>query len=188
MKICDSLCTVCWVNIQVIPVVCVGWRWIIKTKFGLGDFECSTQDSHLPRKVLEMNSETWFPDRLISDRCVNSRFNILLNCKRKKGKMLSVSTERTPGRNYGTTFKHYLTSSSIYIFNYSVKSVGGHILFSVPFSLQLIRVRIIILHYQWEGHHLVMPLNYPPATKFTVLLHWITFFRAAVFLALVCKN
>lgn len=45
-----------------------------------------TQDFHLPRKVLEMNSETWFPDRLISDRCVNSRFNILLNCKRERGR------------------------------------------------------------------------------------------------------
>lgn len=44
-----------------------------------------TQDFRLPRKVLEMNSETWFPDRLISDRCVNSRFNILLNCKRERG-------------------------------------------------------------------------------------------------------
>lgn len=183
MKICDSLCmlgeytghncSLCWLKVN---YMC--------------DFECSTQDSHLPRKVLEMNSETWFPDRLISDRCVNSRFNILLNCKRKRGKMLSVSTERTPGSNYATTFKHYLTSSSIYIFNYSVKSVGWHILFSLPFSLQLIRVRIIILHYQWEGHHLLMPLNYPPATKFTVLLHWITFFRAyaAVLLASVCKN
>lgn len=60
-----------------------------------------TQDFHLPRKVLEMNSETWFPDRLISDRCVNSRFNILLNCKRERGggggrererEMSSVST------------------------------------------------------------------------------------------------
>lgn len=39
----------------------------------------------LPRKVLEMNSETWFPDRLISERCVNSRFNILLNCKTERG-------------------------------------------------------------------------------------------------------
>lgn len=39
----------------------------------------------LPRKVLEMNSDTWFPDRLISDRCVNSRFNILLNCNREQG-------------------------------------------------------------------------------------------------------
>lgn len=39
----------------------------------------------LPRKVLEMNSDTWFPDRLISDRCVNSRFNILLNCNRERG-------------------------------------------------------------------------------------------------------
>lgn len=28
-----------------------------------------------------MNSDTWFPERLISDRWVSSRFNILLNCK-----------------------------------------------------------------------------------------------------------
>lgn len=34
---------------------------------------------NLPRKVLEMNSETWFPDRLISDRWVSSLFSILLN-------------------------------------------------------------------------------------------------------------
>lgn len=56
----------------------------------------------LPRKVLEMNSDTWFPDRLISDRCVNSRFNILLNCNRERGRggrrnMQSVSIEGKPG-------------------------------------------------------------------------------------------
>lgn len=34
---------------------------------------------HLPRNVVEMYSETWFPDLLISDRCVSSRFSILLN-------------------------------------------------------------------------------------------------------------
>lgn len=33
----------------------------------------------LPRKVLEMNSDTWFPDRLVSDSWVSSRFSILLN-------------------------------------------------------------------------------------------------------------
>lgn len=33
----------------------------------------------LPKKVLEMYSETWFPDRLISDRWVSSLFSILLN-------------------------------------------------------------------------------------------------------------
>lgn len=42
----------------------------------------------LPRKVLEMNSDTWFPDRLISDRCVNSRFSILLNCNRERGRLV----------------------------------------------------------------------------------------------------
>lgn len=34
----------------------------------------------LPKKVFEMYSDTWFPDRLISERCVSSRFSILLNC------------------------------------------------------------------------------------------------------------
>lgn len=33
----------------------------------------------LPRKVLEMNSDTWFPERLVSDSWVSSRFSILLN-------------------------------------------------------------------------------------------------------------
>lgn len=33
----------------------------------------------LPKNVLEMYSETWLPDLLISDRCVNSLFNIRLN-------------------------------------------------------------------------------------------------------------
>lgn len=50
-------------------------------------FECTNTRFSLPRKVLEMNSDTWFPDRLISDRCVNSRFNILLNCKRERGRV-----------------------------------------------------------------------------------------------------
>lgn len=34
----------------------------------------------LPRKVVEMYSDTWFPERLISDKCDSSLFNILLNC------------------------------------------------------------------------------------------------------------
>lgn len=35
--------------------------------------------STLPRKVVEMYSDTWFPERLISDKWDSSRFNILLN-------------------------------------------------------------------------------------------------------------
>ena len=35
----------------------------------------------LPRKVVEMYSDTWFPERLISDKWDSSRFNILLNWK-----------------------------------------------------------------------------------------------------------
>lgn len=38
-----------------------------------------------PRKVLEMYSETWFPERLVSERCVSSRFSILLNCGQQAG-------------------------------------------------------------------------------------------------------
>lgn len=34
-----------------------------------------------PRKVLEMYSDTWLPERLISDRWLSSRFSILLNWK-----------------------------------------------------------------------------------------------------------
>lgn len=35
--------------------------------------------SALPRKVVEMYSDTWFPERLISDKWDSSLFNILLN-------------------------------------------------------------------------------------------------------------
>lgn len=58
-------------------ICCVGWT---ERRRG-GGFS-------LPRKVLEMNSDTWFPDRLISDRCVNSRFSILLNCNRERGRLV----------------------------------------------------------------------------------------------------
>lgn len=37
-----------------------------------------------PRKVLEMYSDTWLPERLVSERCDSSLFSILLNCKDKK--------------------------------------------------------------------------------------------------------
>lgn len=37
-----------------------------------------------PRKVLEMYSDTWLPERLISDRWLSSRFSILLNWRQKK--------------------------------------------------------------------------------------------------------
>lgn len=40
--------------------------------------------SHSPRKVLEMNSDTWFPERLISDRWVSSLFSIRLNLKKQR--------------------------------------------------------------------------------------------------------
>lgn len=33
-----------------------------------------------PRKVCEMYSDTWFPERLVSDRWVNSRLSMRLNC------------------------------------------------------------------------------------------------------------
>lgn len=34
-----------------------------------------------PRKVCEMYSDTWFPERLVSDRWVNSRLSMRLNCR-----------------------------------------------------------------------------------------------------------
>lgn len=37
---------------------------------------------HSPMKVLEMYSDTWLPERLISDRWDSSLFSILLNCGR----------------------------------------------------------------------------------------------------------
>lgn len=36
-----------------------------------------------PKKVWEIYSDTWFPERLVSDRCVNSRFSIRLNCRER---------------------------------------------------------------------------------------------------------
>lgn len=39
-----------------------------------------------PRKVLEMYSDTWLPERLISDRWLSSRFSILLNCEQEQRK------------------------------------------------------------------------------------------------------
>jgi len=39
-----------------------------------------------PRKVLEMYSETWFPERLIFDKWDSSLFSILLNYGRNKHK------------------------------------------------------------------------------------------------------
>lgn len=42
--------------------------------------------SRSPRKVLEMYSDTWLPERLISDRCDSSLFSILLNCGRVRRK------------------------------------------------------------------------------------------------------
>jgi len=50
--------------------------------FGVG--ECALQC--LPKKVLEMYSDTWLPERLISDRWLSSLFSILLNWKKKKMK------------------------------------------------------------------------------------------------------
>lgn len=39
---------------------------------------------HSPKKVLEMYSDTWLPERLISDRWLSSRFSILLNWREEK--------------------------------------------------------------------------------------------------------
>lgn len=46
----------------------------------------------LPKKVFEIYSETWLPDRLISDRWVSSRLSILLNCKQKRRIKALIST------------------------------------------------------------------------------------------------
>lgn len=40
----------------------------------------ATRQPHSPMKVLEMYSDTWLPERLISDRWDSSLFSILLNC------------------------------------------------------------------------------------------------------------
>lgn len=40
--------------------------------------------SHSPMNVLEMYSDTWLPERLISDRWDSSLFSILLNCGRMR--------------------------------------------------------------------------------------------------------
>lgn len=42
--------------------------------------------SYSPMKVLEMYSDTWLPERLISDRWDSSLFSILLNCGRMRAK------------------------------------------------------------------------------------------------------
>lgn len=48
--------------------------------------------SHSPRKVLEMYSDTWLPERLISDRWDSSLFSILLNCGREQNREISLFT------------------------------------------------------------------------------------------------
>lgn len=117
-----------------------------------------------------MNSETWFPDRLISDRCVNSRFNILLNCKRERageGRKKNVVSFHwgKPGRNYGTGFhgKHssiQFYSSSSTIFLISVQWGDTH-LNTPPFTLKFIRAWIIICITSL----LLISLNSPSATN-----------------------
>lgn len=57
-------------------------KWIQRLSRCRKEAESIYPCHHSPRKVLEMNSETWFPERLISERCVSSLFNILLNWKR----------------------------------------------------------------------------------------------------------
>lgn len=55
-----------------------------------------------PRKVLEMYSDTWLPERLISDRWFSSRFSILLNYKHehRKRKNLQVRTLKKINEKY----------------------------------------------------------------------------------------
>lgn len=43
----------------------------------------------LPRKVVEMYSDTWFPERLISDKWDSSLFNILLNWREEKAQRVT---------------------------------------------------------------------------------------------------
>lgn len=73
-------------KLNVAAIFKLGWEWhdFDKTSF-LYLFwrsESIFEHHHSPRKVLEMNSDTWFPERLISDRWVSSLFNILLNWTR----------------------------------------------------------------------------------------------------------
>lgn len=45
----------------------------------------------LPKKVLDIYSDTWLPDRLISERWVSSRFSILLNCLKRTTIKICIS-------------------------------------------------------------------------------------------------
>lgn len=49
---------------------------------GLG--EALPPGGNSPRKVLEMYSDTWFPERPLSERCESSRLSIRLNCGRQR--------------------------------------------------------------------------------------------------------
>lgn len=64
--------------------------WYVRSKFHYSVCVCLCEYSRVlqcsPRKVLEMYSDTWLPDRLISDRWLSSRFNILLNWRQKDEK------------------------------------------------------------------------------------------------------
>lgn len=57
-----------------------GWRSMFCT-WPVGNCKGT---SALPRKVVEMYSDTWFPERLISDKWDSSLFNILLNWGQKQ--------------------------------------------------------------------------------------------------------
>lgn len=126
-----------------------------------------------------MNSETWFPDRLISDRCVNSRFNILLNCKREREeegkKKSSITTEGKPGRNHH--WKKQKQPGLIILVNGSVNSVGEKSnLPSIFFPF------IISLHHQRGLCFLI--LDFPHLNS--VLLHQLA--NLAHLLASAYKN
>lgn len=107
----------------------------------------------------------------------------------EREKKLSVSTEEKTWEKlwYKIPWKIQQCYSSR-IFNYSVKSVEGHILFSPPFSLRLIRCRSLFVLPVWKPS----PFNVPKftsckANSFITLNHIFEAYLAVLF-ASVCKN
>lgn len=66
---------------EILLVLHRGLQWHLREKpptTSKGDLRRLSGGS--PRNVCEMNSDTWFPERLVSDRWVNSRLSMRLNC------------------------------------------------------------------------------------------------------------
>lgn len=107
--------------VKEVATKCTSLRWV-KIKI------------NLPRKVLKMYSEIWFPDFDDSEKWLNSLFSILLNCKKKH---TNIKLKYLDKEN--DFFQFYICGGTSYAFTHKKPSYSFCLHYTILYSTVLWR-------------------------------------------------